>query len=109
MFSLKAIDRGKLLIRSGLSGSKGIVSDLFILFRTLWYRELATGMLPIRSFLVDAGGVGSRVAGVRLEKLRVCESEGMRASDFLCRVGKGRLLKVRLRGIPPMGSSGRHM
>jgi hypothetical protein len=84
-----------------------MVSDLFILLRTFWYREEATGMFPIRCLLVDAGGVGSRVAGVRLEGLRVCESEGMRASDFLLRVGNGRLLKVRLRGMPPMGSSGR--
>ena len=86
-----------------------MVSDRFVLFRTLWYREEATGMLPIKCLLVDAGGVGSRVAGVRLEGLRVYESEGMRASDFLLRVGNGRLLKVRLRGMPPMGSSGRHM
>jgi hypothetical protein len=109
MFSLNAVERGKLLTWSVLSGSRGIVSDLFILFLTLWYREVATGMFPIRCLLVEAGGVGSRVAGVTLEGLRLCESEGIRDSDFLCRVGNGRLLKVRLRGMPPMGSSGRHM
>jgi hypothetical protein len=107
-FSLKAVGRGRLLICSALSGSKGIVSDLFILFRTLWYRVVGTGKLPIKCFLVEAGGVGKRVARVRLDGLRVCDSEGMRDSDFLCRVGNGRLLKVRLRGMPPMGSSGRH-
>lgn len=109
MFSLKAVGRGRLLIWSVLSGSRGIVSDLFILFRTFWYREVGTGMFPIICFLVEAGGVGSRVAAVRLEGLRVCELEGVRVSDFLFLVGNGRLLKVRLRGMPPMGSSGRHM
>jgi hypothetical protein len=86
-----------------------MVSDRFIMLRTLWYREEATGMFPIRCLLVEAGGVGSRVAGVKLKGFRVRDSEGMRASDFLFLVGSGRLLNVRLRGMPPMGSSGRHM
>jgi hypothetical protein len=83
------------------------VSDLFILFRTSWYLEDDVGMLPIRCLLVEAGGDGRRVAVVRLEERRVCESEGTRTSDFLLREGIGRLLKVRLRGMSPMGSSGR--
>jgi hypothetical protein len=64
-------------------------------------------MLPIRCLLVEAGGEGRRVAVVRFEERRVCESEGRRDSGFLLREGMGRLLKVRLRGMPPMGSSGR--
>ena len=106
-FSLKAVGRGKLVIWLVLSGSKGMVSDLFILFRTFWYLEDDVGMLPIRCLLVEAGGDRRRVAVVRFEERRVCESEGTRTSGFLLREGIGRLLKVRLRGIPPMGSSGR--
>jgi hypothetical protein len=106
-FSLKAVGRGKLVIWPVLDGSKGMVSDLFILFRTFWYLEDDVGMLPIRCLLVEAGGEGRRVAVVRFEERRVCESEGRRASGFLLRDGIGRLLKVRLRGMPPMGSSGR--
>ena len=109
IFSLKAVDRGRLLIWSTLSGSRGIVSDLFIRLRTLWYREAATGMFPIRCFLVEAGGVGSLVAATWLEGMRLCDSGRSRASDFLFLIGNGKLLKVRLRGMPPMGSSGRHM
>jgi hypothetical protein len=84
-----------------------MVSDLFILFRTFWYLEDDVGMLPISCLLVEAGGEGRRVAMVRFEERRVCESEGARTSGLLLREGIGRLLKVRLRGMPPMGSSGR--
>jgi hypothetical protein len=84
-----------------------MVSDLFILSRTFWYLEDDVGMLPIRCLLVEAGGDGRRVAVVRFEERRVCESEGTRTSGFLLLEGIGRLLNVRLRGMPPMGSSGR--
>lgn len=83
-----------------------MVSDLFIRFLAFWYLEDDVGILPIRCRLVEAGGEGRRVAVVRFEERRVCESEGAQTSDFLLREGIGRLLKVRLRGMPPMGSSG---
>lgn len=77
-------------------------------------------------------GDGSRVMGCTEESLvcdldwiegrRVCDlgsvKRGSRACDldcpsglfdFFARDGRGRLLKVLLRGIPPMGSSGRQM
>lgn len=83
MFSLDAVGRGRLLTCSLLSESKGMVSDLFILLRTLWYLEAAAGMLPITCLRVEAGGVGSRVGGGTIEESRVCEKDGMRDSCFL--------------------------
>lgn len=106
MFSLKAVERGRWL-GPGLKPSSGSVSDRFIL--------VVTGLdsMDVRRlceyFLVDMCRDGSLVEDVKAEGRRECECDGMMEAGFLLLLGSGRLLKVLLRGIPPMGSSGRQM
>ena len=67
--------------------------------------------------LVDVGGVGMRVGGniaagvieggSIADGRRECDLEFDMDGWRLARDGRGRLLKVRLRGMPPSGSSGR--
>jgi hypothetical protein len=112
MFSLKAVDRGKWL--DGWPASRprrGSVSDLFI--------RLRAGGGPLASvdirrlcecFLVEEGGDGRRVFGRRAEGSLAWDFDGpITVEVFLLRAGTGRLLNVLLRGIPPIGSSGRQM
>jgi len=56
---------------------------------------------------VDAGGDGRRVEGKSAEGSRKFDLDAVMGVDRWNRVGRGRLLNVRLRGIPPIGSSGR--
>ena len=109
MFSLNAVERGILLDCSTLYFNSGSVSDLCNRFLIGGSRLSAEGSLECEYLLVDAGGVGSRVDGCAPEGNLESEAEGINGIAFLTRVGRGRLLNVRLLGIPPMGSSGKQM
>lgn len=64
----------------------------------------------VECFLVDADGEGSRLAESKDDGSLACDLDCTNGLfDFLARVGRGKLLKVLLRGMPPMGSSGRQM
>lgn len=113
MFSLKAVKRGTLVSRCSACGKSGSVSDLISFLLPVHVLLLALMSRVVECLRVEKVGVGSRDGG---KLLLVCD--GRRACDldcwsllvdFFARVGKGRLLKVLLLGIPPMGSSGRQM
>ena len=53
------------------------------------------------------GGEGSLVDGKKADGRRECDLDCEMFDAFLVRVGNGKLLKVLLLGMPPMGSSGR--
>ena len=89
--------------------SSGSVSDLFM--RVLMGGTLvsADSNRECECFLFVVGGEGSRVDGSSDDGSLLCDLDVGTFVVFLARVGNGRLLNVRLLGIPPMGSSGRQM
>lgn len=89
--------------------SSGSVSDRFILFWTSGIFVSADVSLLCEYFLVDICGDGSLLGGNNVDGMRERDIDGTMLVGFLVRLGRGKLLKVRLRGIPPMGSSGRQM
>ena len=93
--------------RSSPPISKGMVSDLFIRLRTPCAFSIADAKLPLTCLLVEAGGVGSLVVGTKPGSCLEYDADGVLIATFFARVGRGKLLKVRLRGIPPIGSSGK--
>ena len=112
MFSLKAVDLVMLLAEwRGPIPSNGSVSDLFTRLRTDGWLLVSADMRRLwECFLVDDGGDGSLVFGSKALGSLACErEESIIAGVFLARAGTGRLLNVLLRGIPPIGSSGRHI
>lgn len=60
-------------------------------------------------FRVDMGGDGSLVEDSIADGRRECDFDAIMGVARRARVGRGRLLNVLLRGMPPMGSSGRQM
>lgn len=108
MFSLKAANRECAALRcSLLPTSNGMVSDLVMRFLVPCALSAAAWKVLLTCLLVDAGGVGSLVFGIKPESCLEYETDGALGTTFFARAGRGRLLKVRLRGIPPMGSSGK--
>jgi len=85
------------------------VSDLFILFRTIGIATAAEASLVCECFLFETGGEGRRVEDSSAEGNRECVFDDTSGTAFLARVGSGKLLNVLLRGMPPIGSSGRQM
>jgi hypothetical protein len=109
MFSLKAVERPKLVPCSLGVGSKGSVSDRFTRFLRIGTLLSTEASLLCECFLVEDGGDGRRVPDVEnADGNRACDCDWDRLEGFLVFTGTGRLLKVLLLGMPPMGSSGRH-
>lgn len=100
MFSLKAVERGMLLIWSTFNWRSGSVSDRLALFLTwCWWLMLC--------FRCVIEGDGRRAEGITAEGSLECDMDGIMGVGLRRRVGRGRLLSVRLLGMPPMGSSGK--
>lgn len=84
-----------------------MVSDLAMRLRTPCALSTAAEKLLLTCLLVEAGGVGSLVVGTKPESCLEYETGSAFEDAFFALVGNGKLLKVRLRGIPPIGSSGK--
>lgn len=107
IFSLKAVDRPKLLLCSAGVGRSGSVSDLFTRFLTIGTLLSKEASLLWECRLVEVGGDGSLVEDAKAEGSRACDLDCDKFEACRPLTGTGRLLKVLLLGMPPMGSSGR--
>ena len=109
MFSLNAVDRPTFLLPCpSFTGKSGSVSDRFILFLINdSFGSIGAGRMLL-CFLLEIGGVGMRHGAFVLDGRRACDLLPTIPWFRHGRVGSGRLLNVRLLGIPPMGSSCRH-
>ena len=85
------------------------MSDLFTRFLTGGGLFSTDAKRVCECFRVDAGGDGRRVDGKKADGSLACDLDGRMDVVRLARVGSGRLLNVRLRGIPPIGSSGKQI
>ena len=109
IFSSKAVDLGRKPDRSMPADSRGSVSERFILVFVFIALEPSVVKPVTECFRVVVGGDGMRVDGSCRDGNLMCDFEVVIPVFLRARVGSGKLLNVRLLGMPPIGSSGRQM